>query len=246
MENIPLKIAKAVAESNGYKSPEDVKLLCCYDLFDDNHYAVTDWHMWIKDREATIKPIPVRARDKYDDILNKYKDIFKKSDTNVVINLGDLVDDEFYEFFSREEQLAIFDEMFADTDCYKKFLIKGNNDHWDYEFLYERYGWIMVDAIYNSNYILSHHPLNLRDNGLEDFINVHGHYHGTGIYWTAPYTNHLDLWTIEREPFHITKDGIENAIASKRDSINDVYHLGLKTKQDFINYRGIYKYDYEI
>ena len=45
MDNIPLQIAQAVAEQNGYKSPEDVKLLCCYDLFDGNHYAVTDWHL---------------------------------------------------------------------------------------------------------------------------------------------------------------------------------------------------------
>lgn len=246
MDNIPLQIASAVAEQNGYKSPEDVKLLCCYDLFDGNHYAVTDWHMWIKDRETDVKPTPVRARDKYEEILEKYRNIFKQTDLNVVINLGDIVDDEFYEFFSKEEQIAIFDDMFGDTDCYKKYLIKGNNDHWDHEFLYERYGWIMVDAIYCEHYILSHLPLNLQKYGLEEFTNVHGHYHGTGIYWTVPFTRHLDLWTIGRDPFKIDKCDIAEAIKDKSEDIKDVFHLGLKTKADFTAYRGVYKYDNEI
>lgn len=56
MDNIPLQIASAVAEQNGYKTVDEVKLLCCYDLFDGHHYAITDWHMWIKDRDTDVKP----------------------------------------------------------------------------------------------------------------------------------------------------------------------------------------------
>lgn len=245
MNGIIMNMAKAVADVNGYKSPDDVKLLCSYSLFDGHHYVVTDWHMWIKDRDTDVKPTPVRARDNYEDIITRFKNAIGDY-PNTIINLGDLVDDEFYEFFTREEQIAIFDEMFDGTDQYQKYLIKGNNDHWDYEFLYERYGWTMVDAIYCENYILTHMPINLRDNGLENFINIHGHSHGHGYYWISPFTNHLDLWNIEREPFKMDKTDIAEAIKSKADDIKDIYHLGLKSKSDFIKYRGCNKHDNEI
>ena len=54
-----------------YKTVDEVKLLCCYDLFDGHHYAITDWHMWIKDRDTDVKPTPVRARDKYEEISDE-------------------------------------------------------------------------------------------------------------------------------------------------------------------------------
>jgi hypothetical protein len=60
----------------------------------------------------------------------------------------------------------------------------------------------------------------------------------------VPYTNHLDIWNKERTPIVFTKENIDE-LASTTKHI-DISMLNLKSKKEFIAYRGKYKTDDEI
>lgn len=225
---------------------DGMKLTCLYiDLSShfpsDCWYLTTDWHLWIKDRKATVNGFhPVHCRDNCEQILKQYED----DGVNNFIFLGDLVDDEFYQQFTKQEAEAIFDEMFSGIKNKNKYMILGNNDSVKYKSLYEKYGFTVVDALLvNGKYLLTHCPINIR--GLNaNIINIHGHQHGHGFYWTVPYTNHLDIWSKERTPIVFTKENIDE-LASTTKHI-DISMLNLKSKKEFIAYRGKYKTDDEI
>ena len=211
------------------------------DLSHDKWYIGTDWHLWIKDRKSSINGLhPVYCRENCEDILKQYESIDK------FIFLGDLVDDEFYKQFTPLEQEAIFDEMFTNIKNKEKYLILGNNDPEDYFELYEKYGFKVVDALFvNDNYLLTHYPINLTD-VLNVTMNIHGHYHGHGYYWTAPYQCHLDIWNVNRTPVLFKPFELLRIHREYRKDIKDIYHLHLKNKEEFIKYRGTNKTEDEI
>lgn len=206
-------------------------------------YLSTDWHLWIKDRKSTINGLhPVHCRENAEEILSKQK-------VDRIICLGDLVDDEFYEQFTSEEQDAIFGEMFNDIKDNEKYLIMGNNDHIEYKPLYEKYGFHVVDAlIVNNKFLLTHYPVNLSDVPTKQcvIINIHGHYHGHGYYWTAPWKLHLDIWNKDRAPMIFKDMLILDKLREYKPQIKDIFHLHLKNKQEFIKYRGTNKTEDEI
>lgn len=205
----------------------------------DEWYLSTDWHLWIKDRKSIINGFhPVHCRENCDDILEQYEYIKN------LIFLGDLVDDEFYRQFDAEEQDAIFGEMFDKIKNNNKYLIMGNNDHAIYKPLYEKYGFKVVDALLiNETYLLTHCPVDLT-NIKFNIINIHGHQHGHGFYWTVPYKSHLDIWNKDRTPVPLLYSNIRTMMMNT--PIKDISHLHLKTKEEFIKFRGMYKTEDEI
>lgn len=225
---------------------DDMKLTCLYiDLSShfpsDCWYLTTDWHLWIKDRKATVNGFhPVHCRPDCEQILKQYED----DGVNNFIFLGDLVDDEFYQQFSKQEAEAIFDEMFSGIKNKNKYMILGNNDSVKYKSLYEKYGFTVVDALLvNGKYLLTHCPINIR--GLNaNIINIHGHQHGHGFYWTVPFKSHLDIWNKDRTPVPLLYSNIRTMMMNT--PIKDISHLHLKSKEEFIKFRGKYKTEDEI
>lgn len=202
-------------------------------------YLSTDWHLWIKDRKSIVNGFhPVHCRANCDDILDQYEHI-----TNLIF-LGDLVDDEFYKQFDAEEQYTIFSEMFDMIKNNNKYLILGNNDHSIYKPLYEKFGFKVVDALLiNETFLLTHYPIDLT-NIEHDIINIHGHQHGHGFYWTVPYKSHLDIWNKDRTPVPLLYSNIKTMMTNT--PIKDISNLHLKNKEEFIKFRGMSKTEDEI
>ena len=82
------KICDAVAKSLGVKN--NLSYLILKQRYESNIYLTTDWHLWVKDRTAKIKPTPVYCRQNMDEILEQYEAReFPKN--SLLIHLGDLV-----------------------------------------------------------------------------------------------------------------------------------------------------------
>ena len=219
------------------KNPLDIASGFLSIKLDKNNRTIltTDWHLWIKDREAKFEPKPVYYRTNADEILEQY---YNLRESDVLIHVGDLVDDEFYSFFSDEEQDAIFDSMFSDIKPKTRFLVLGNNDPPEKVDLFKKHGWIPVDFILvDEKYFITHMPMDL-SNISKDVLNIHGHSHGHCYYWQVPFYNHLDIWDKERKPLVFTDETIEQMAAEYRLKIKDISGLHLKNKKEFTDYLG--------
>ena len=225
-----------VAERMGKPPLEVTAAFLTLDLDKGNRTILTtDWHLWIKDRTAKFEPKPVYFRPNAEEILEQYYNL-KESD--VLIHVGDLVDDEFYAFFSDEEQDAIFDSMFSEIKPKTRFLVLGNNDPPDKVDLFKKHGWIPVDyALVDEKYFVTHMPMNLSEID-KDVINIHGHSHGHGYYWQIPFYHHLDIWDKDRRPITFTAETIDELYAKYCLGIKDISNFGFKTKQEFTSYLG--------
>lgn len=232
-----MMINRFIAEESGKDTPLVMYVPAGYfDKYSD--VTITgDWHLWIKDRDSVVDGInPVFCRENIDDILQPYRNL---AETDLLINLGDLVDDEFYLQFNVDEQKAIFHEMFDDIKCHK-ILIMGNNDSQQHITLYEECGFTVFDGLVFGDYVFTHHPINIRNfNGL---FNIHGHNHGHGYYWRVPFVKHLDIWSSERKPIKFTE--LEERLEEYKPHIKDVYNLGMKTKDELTAFKGSYKEEY--
>jgi len=228
------KICDAVAASLGVKTG-CLSYLILKQKYETNIYLTTDWHLWVKDRTAKIKPTPVYCRQNMDEILEQYEAReFPKN--SLLIHLGDLVDDEFYEFFNESQKNSIFDEMFSDLPT-KRILIRGNNDPEKEYRLITKHGWNMVDFMILDNCILTHMPIDMT-NLSDRWINLHGHSHGHMYYWRVPYKRHIDLWDDNRYPVRYDIGRILNMEDAYRNHIKDISDLKLKSKEEFVKYLG--------
>ena len=221
MGKIPLDVAGAFLSINLDKGNRTI--------------LTTDWHLWLKDRTANFEPKPVYFRNNAEDILEQY---YGLRESDVLIHVGDLVDDEFYAFFSDEEQDAIFDSMFSEIKPKTRFLVLGNNDPPDKVDLFKKHGWIPVDfALVDEKYFITHMPMDLSDI-TKDVMNIHGHSHGHGYYWQVPFYHHLDIWSPTRTPIVFTDENIERKYSEYQLGIKDISELGFKTKKEFTDYLG--------
>ena len=140
-----------------------------------NIYLSTDWHLW-KNKDAMI-----RKNVNFNAILENVKRTVKPND--VLIFLGDLVDDEF-------NDTETLKKLIKSIKC-KKIITLGNNDLYDPSFYLECGFDHAVYAFQYKNFIFSHHPLKHQQ---KDVINFHGHFHGGGIYRDVEYNNHADVY----------------------------------------------------
>lgn len=231
-----MDVKKAIEKSTGNKNP-NILYMSSSDVIDKNMYLTGDWHLWLKDRDIDLKPTPIHFRNNGEEILEMYNAL---SEEDILINMGDLVDDEFYEFMNEEEQKACFSEMFDDIKCRRKILLIGNNDPVDKIDLFKELGWEVYDAIViDDNLLITHMPIDISDDNLKHMMNVHAHQHGHTYYWTVPFTRHLDLWDPERKPVPLKTDVLKKLYDEYKVKTKDIFHEHLKTKLEFMKYRGV-------
>lgn len=173
----------ACIESPVDENPQISELL--HNTLNTGHHiwVATDWHLWKCDK--TTKEI--YKSDRFDNIILNYKDCVNHND--VIIYLGDLVDDEFQDRDSLKETLKPLKGH--------KILIKGNNDLFDDAF-YKECGFIHVGyKLLWEGILFSHMPIE------NDYrLNCHGHLHG-GMTYKIKYTNQVDVYTDDGQPIDI-------------------------------------------
>ena len=150
---------KALAKPEITKSEEINKMI----KETKNVYVATDWHLWKMNK--TTRKIEKGKRFK---LVLKQIQMLKEDD--LLLFLGDLVDDEFED----KEALA---EVLKMIKC-KKIMVMGNNDLFDKEY-YEEYFDKTVEAFQYEEILFTHFPIA----NLTEGINIHGHLHGGGTYF---------------------------------------------------------------
>lgn len=102
--------------------------------------------------------------------------------------LGDIVDDEI------TDTIAI-KKLIKKIHCKNMILIKGNNDLFDDDFYYDCGFKKIAEAYKYKNVIFSHYPISVP----KDIYNIHGHLHGTGVYYDKSFTerNHIDIQILD-------------------------------------------------
>lgn len=136
-------------------------------------YMGTDWHLW-KEKDGVMSKNP-----KFDQIIRNCTTKLGMND--VLIYLGDLVDDEF----TNKEELKRVLLQIPGT----KILVKGNNDIFDNEFYYQCGFKVVTDGFTWSEYTFTHYP-----SANTSRINFHGHLHGHE-YYKNDYRNHADIYS---------------------------------------------------
>lgn len=116
-------------------------------------------------------------------------DINRKVKPNdCLIILGDLTD-------KHTGSLRLTEKFMSQIVTTKRFLILGNNDFYtigDYVDM----GFVYIDDSFRfkhngQNYVLTHCPVPVGNSGA---INIHGHIHGSGIYWNMSPEGHYDVF----------------------------------------------------
>lgn len=136
-------------------------------------YLSSDWHLW-KEKDGQIV-----KNDKFNQIIRNCN--IKLGANDVLIFLGDLVDDEFNE----KEELRRLLLQIPGT----RILVKGNNDIFPNEFYYQCGFKIVTDGFTWKEYTFTHYPVNNTTK-----INFHGHLHGQE-YYKNNYRNHVDVYS---------------------------------------------------
>lgn len=226
-------INKKIAECIG---KENVKVL--YSILSDlenkytNVWLTTDWHLFIKDRDADVEPAPVKLRDNAADILHWYESL---NENDLLIHLGDLNDDEFYSIYDNDKCYEIMNTLFKNIKC-KKILLLGNNDPVEQIPLFERLGFDVYDGMVIEDLVLTHQPTDISwSSGL---FNIHGHSHGHLYYWRVPFTHHLDIWRNDRKPIPLDRRVLNNLEMDYVPFVMDISHLHLKNKAEFTEFKG--------
>lgn len=87
----------------------------------------------------------------------------------------------------------------------RKIIFIGNNDTCDDKF-YRECGFEAIfrrDKIVTDKHVFSHFPVNLMNNSK---INIHGHIHGSHVYWECKPENHVDCyWDLWNGPLRISE-----------------------------------------
>ena len=153
-----------------------------------------DWHLWKVDRSKRI----YERGDRLDRTIQECRSL---NEDDLLIFMGDLVDDEFEDEHSVERVL--------NTIRSKKIMILGNNDVFDREF-YERNFDKVVEGFQYENLIFTHFPIL----DLTDTINLHGHIHTSEYYFPERATKNINIFTESGE--FILLDDLKQEIESKR------------------------------
>ena len=103
-----------------------------------------------------------------------------------LIFLGDIVDTEGDLDREFNESKRFLDSL----KCKNVTLVMGNNEQLP-AYKYYDAGYSKVSTrIDTSKYILSHYPIEIPDGK----INIHGHIHGSKVYWNVNWKNHIDAF----------------------------------------------------
>lgn len=117
--------------------------------------------------------------------------------------LGDISESEFGDEY-RPEALEYAMKQIQRLNG-RKILLTGNNDTCDNAY-YKRCGFEEIfrrDRVITDKYVFSHFPVNMMNN---DRINVHGHIHGSYVYWECNPENHIDAyWKLWDGPKRISE-----------------------------------------
>lgn len=159
-------------------NPENLKAALSPDT-----YVIADLHLSPKDKEKT------------DMIIRNINYTVGKNDT--LLFLGDF-----------DGKGGASKELIAETlkkfTCKNIYMLVGNNDGYTIKD-YISMGFLGIDDCVtfeespNRNIVLSHCPMRVD----RDDINIHGHIHGSRVYWNMSYENHYDVWTEDFIPIRI-------------------------------------------
>lgn len=224
------QIKEAISKSMNISDPS---ILFIEEFGNYKIWLTTDWHLYLKDRTSIEIPTPAYPRDELNDIIRQYRTL---GANDVLIHMGDIVDDEFYKYYPVEKQMDIFREIFSEINPSTKILLRGNNDPKSADWLFTINGFTIYDAIVIDNILLTHHPIDI--SGIDDIHNVHGHHHGHNTYWSVPFTSHCDLWDRDRKPVLYSRENLENKCKINKRNILDISDLHLPDKKAFIAWRG--------
>lgn len=224
------QIKEAVSKSMNISDPS---ILFIEEFGKYKIWLTTDWHLYLKDRTSIEMPTPVTPRKELNDIIKQYRSL---NENDILIHMGDIVDDEFYKFYGPDKQMDIFKELFEGINPHAKILIRGNNDPKSADWLFTINGFTVYDAIVIDNMLISHIPIDI--SGIDNIHNIHGHHHGHSTYWSVPYTSHLDLWDRDRRPMLYDQELLEVKCNLNKKNILDISDLHLPDKKAFIAWRG--------
>lgn len=145
------------------------------ELFDilensNNIWVSADWHLNNPRRISSKCPLK---------ISNRYNEVVAKDD--VFIFLGDLVDSEYS---MGKDYIKDYIKKLNGT----KIMVLGNNDVLGDKFYKEcGFKYIVSNFIWR-DILFTHMPVNTGGN----YINVHGHIHGSKMYFNIPYIDQKD------------------------------------------------------
>lgn len=173
---------------------------------EENIYLSSDWHLFQKERKNIFTNAKVENINEI--LINNQKRVVGKDD--VFIFLGDLVNDEF---IAKDELILKVSQLHG-----YKILVLGNNDVFEEEF-YSRCGFnVVVKSFKWKNLIFTHAPIDVPS----EYINVHGHIHGSRSYINTSSSNHIDVYA---DLYSYKPISLSHA--------KNLYHKGFYKGQDF-------------
>lgn len=177
LEGQPISEEVIKADNTTVRNPKIVKNQAINQLIENarNVYIATDWHLWQNQDGKIIK------NPNFNMIMENCRNTLQKDD--VLIYLGDLVDDEF------TDKRAV-KSVLESLKCHV-IMTPGNNDLFDHDFYLECGVDYVEDAFRYKNYVFSHYPIRLETTN--NLINFHGHLHGSGFY-KGQYHNQADMY----------------------------------------------------
>lgn len=152
-------------------NPEIVKMIESA----NNIKLSADWHLWKVNRQTRT----YERGDRLERTIEECKDL---KENDLLIFMGDLVDDEFDDYQSVEKVL--------NTIKSNKIMILGNNDLFENDF-YERNFDIVVEGFEYEDLIFTHFPIL----DLTEKVNLHGHIHNSAYYFPERAQRNINIFT---------------------------------------------------
>lgn len=160
-------------------------------------WITSDYHIYKEfryDNGHYAKELYRNAKIRTEKMLKMHETCVGKDD--VVLFLGDLSESEINDTPDYQEKLKLTVRNMKGI----KILIKGNNDEMPDSFYYDcgfRYVHPYMDPILSQKYkvVFSHVPWDICNSKLDsDWINIHGHIHGSKNYWNMDWHRHIDVF----------------------------------------------------
>lgn len=180
-----------VITPNLYRRPKSLTLSRTIQILENEDvYISSDYHFKQEINQQQTTSAFDKAVQENKRIFAMHNDCVKPGD--YVLFLGDISEKELI----KSEHIAQLWKM-CNLLHGQKIMVKGNNDNFDNEF-YAICGFQYVAdselIAPNRKLIFTHEPIDLQARHLEQYLNLHGHIHGSKTYWHIDWRNHIDVY----------------------------------------------------